>query len=159
MVRLHKEDLQLYANWVRSIIARHCKSPLYLDYIEVSHHERLGKLEADFVIKCENDSGRIVKIIVELKETDLGKVVKQAAERREKADYVYIAVDLKVDEILGWLGSSPGLAKRILENGIGVVSTIDDVIVFKSYHKSRLHYAERRATLVPYLEKTVEAEG
>jgi len=98
----YREDRLVLSRWLRQVVALHLVLP-----VRVSMHYRLPDgTEADLVLM---DSKR--RIEIELKETS-SRVFEQALARKRYFDYVYVAVDWPVSEILT---KRPAPIARILD--------------------------------------------
>ena len=166
MARFKAEDLHVLAGWLQDIIRRHCG---YINYIRVvvEHHRRLRGHEVDLLVTCwevdfeGNQRGRKKTILVELKENKLEEVLEQALARRPLADYVYAAVNLPAADILSWMARH-GLAKDVLAAGVGVVSIRDNLVLFRSYSRQNVNWAEASSkitTLLSYIPIGGESSG
>ena len=125
---IYHEDMAVLAPWLRKVIELHGLYSRNLPpNIRVMMHVRpaasRGK-EVDLIVRGMN---RVV--LIELKDSDLYMATEQAIERRELADYTYVALRLPAYQILSILRGYT----RGLENGIGYISTLDDSIVVRAY--------------------------
>jgi len=139
----YREDLVLLPSWLLEIVKLHCsKGFLSLEYpIYIRNHVRdvHSNLELDLVITCGKK-----RIVVELKEADLAKVVEQIGRRKLLGDYAYIALNLRVHDIIGALRNY----SKLLEHGIGIVSTRDNCIVIRAYSPRKISEARRYLELL-----------
>lgn len=65
-------------------------------------------------------------MIVELKQTDLPKLIEQVLKRRILALYTYAVINLPPRKVLRWLGQHPDMFQKILDNDIGLISIEDE---------------------------------
>ncbi len=165
VTRFKEEDMVILAFWLRRVLDTHCGGACV--WIDVGQHVRVGGHEVDLLIKCQDTGcmghpeGRQKSIIVELKESDLGKVFEQALERRPLADYVYAAINLPVNDILTWMAGHD-LAEEAVKAGVGIISTRDNVVIFRAYSRGASRWAETKAktlTLLKYIPAGVENSG
>lgn len=144
MTQLYKEDLGIYAKWLRQIIYYHCDN---IEDLQIYQHVFIQNKEVDLYLSCGK-----VTILVEVKELDFPKAISQVFERRNLAKYAYIAIDKPTFLIIRDL---KGLPKSWLEEifgmGIGIASIYDNVVLFKSYSPQKVEYASNYTTLLEYM--------
>ena len=152
VVALHGEDMGLYAKWFRDLIHYHCgfRKPSISDYLAIRQHARMGGHEVDLFVKCRSGKGRLKTILIEFKELDVPTVVNQALERRGLANYVYIAVDMSVPDILGYFKSRNDLAKILFDNGIGVISMEDNLILVRAYSRGKEVFSSHYTNILSF---------
>ena len=90
-------------------------------------------LEVDVVLNTKTINKGMLRLVgIELKESDLAKAVSQACVRRKYFNYFYIVINRSVRSIVGWLFNDHNLFNTVKVYGIGIISTIDNVVVLQS---------------------------
>ncbi len=140
------EDKLILAGWLRSILSRHS-----VERFTLKLHQRSRKHEYDVVI-TDMDKGKTIN--VELKDSDLLRVMEQAIYRTDMFDYVYAAINLPTYMILGLLRGYSGL----LDHGVGIASVWDDIIVIPAYNDRYKQEARRYKSLLKYIPKDLHEE-
>lgn len=140
----YKEDLYALAPWLREIIMLHLGLPASLEM----HRLLPDGTEADLLITSGSKS-----VVVELK-SESTHVFDQALDRKKWFDYVYVALDWPVHSILSYIVARP----EIVENGIGLVSISDNIVVFRA---SKRNKKRTIAKITEYITNTIKshAEG
>ena len=129
IVLKYVEDLAVLSPWLREVLRIHgmdAPAPGFSGLarpVRIEMHQRTpdGK-EVDLIITNGERT-----VAVELKDRST-RVFEQAIARRKWFDYVYAAINWSTHEIISYLAGNPG----ILEEGIGVVSMRDNVVVVRS---------------------------
>lgn len=93
-----------------------------------------GKMdtETDVYLFCRTKEGRMRKIGIELKENDLITAISQTSFRRKYFNYFYIIINCDVDYIVNWLLNDNNLLNVIREEGIGIVSGSQNIMLLAS---------------------------
>lgn len=141
------EDKLILAGWLRSILSRHSVERFTLKM----HQRTRNRLEFDVIIR-DLDHGKT--IAVELKDSDLLRVMGQAIRRTGMFDYVYAAVDLPTHMILGLLRGY----SELLDHGVGIASARDDIIVIPAYSNRYKEEATRYKSLLRYIPEDLREE-
>ena len=136
IIRFH-EDLLLFSEWFREVLRLHFSDDWNIQLpLEIKTHViSLNNVEIDVIIK--NSNGKTV--VIELKERDYVKAIKQAIKRRELFDYVYVAINLPTHIILGILRKH----REALEYGVGFISASDDCIIIRAYDKRHKYESKK----------------
>ena len=123
----YKENVLLTDNIIEEMLQEHClvikkiHKNIYLKYN--------GKtIEFDVLIEAETPTGRIRWISVELKESDVSKVINQAIVRRDFVDYSYVILNHSVKWIVQYLFYVWG--ETIKEHQIGFFSNCNNKEIF-----------------------------
>lgn len=109
---------------------------------KIFRHVNIAGFEVDAVAICKTRLEWKERWVgFELKENDIEKAFAQACWRRNYFDYFYVVIDWEVADIVNWLlkknlkDKIDGLTSSL--NGIGFVSSREDVLVLKSKFKQR----------------------
>ena len=131
-----REDLLPFKEWFVAVLLNHCVESVW-DFRKVrpridTHLWTADRKEIDLVITCRGK-----KICIELKEADFEKAVHQAIGYIESrvCNLAYIAINYHVYNILDLVRTKPDLMRKVFEYGIGIVATLDGVVVFRAFEK------------------------
>lgn len=134
IVLKYAEDLFILAPWLREVLRIHGMDAPSAGFSGLArpvrielHHRVPDGTEVDMIITNGERT-----VAVELKDAS-PKVFEQARARRKWFDYVYAAVNWSTHEIISFLAGKPD----ILEDGIGVVSLRDNIVVVRSVKRPR----------------------
>ena len=96
---------------------------------------RHGGPEIDVVAYFKTRSGKERTVILELKETDLPKLIKQLISRKHLGNYVYGVIGLPPYEVVSWIDID-----RVKQLGVGLISVnrCSVMLVKSKFHKVRI---------------------
>ena len=150
------EDLAIVNGWLKKLLLLHFDDVKYHFPIELITHKRVDGLECDLIVK----SSRGIKILCELKVDDVFKALDQVIARRKYFKYCYVVMENSIHWILKMISSQ---IDRILYNGIGIISSLDNAIIIKSYSNRHVHYEVEGygfiKKLSSYFSKECESNG
>jgi len=127
--------------------------PCFRD-IDVYFHKKIFNEEIDVLITFikEVHKPRMYKIIVELKESDLAKLVEQLLERRKYGTWAYGVIGLHPNTVLRMLMNNPDRLKVLIDYGIGLIALYGEipVVILESVRR------KTPGTLEDILDKILE---
>jgi len=131
-----REDLLPFKDWFVVILKEHCVESVW-DVEKVrpridSHVVTIDRHEIDVVITCRGK-----RVCIELKEVGFEKAVHQAIGYLQSGscNLAYVAIDVHVHSILDYVRTKPDLMRKVFENGIGIVSVADNVVLFRAFER------------------------
>ena len=95
---------------------------------------RIGRLEFDVIAYYYTENGYERVVVIELKEYDFPKLVKQLIQRRTYGNYVYGAIKLYPYELLSYYYND---IDRLKDYGIGLIAAGCPILKSK-FHRGRL---------------------
>lgn len=140
-----EEFLCVIPKWLREVIEYHSRNikedDLFPIFIELRKH--VYDKEVDMIVRFH-----VFRIGFELKDVDYFKACIQAIERREYFRYFYIVLNLSISDILHNIYA----VKDCIKKGVGVISSLDDKMIFPSFTKNAMKQNER-VKILDFLEK------
>ena len=122
--------------------------------IDVYFHRRINNVEIDVMITFikEVHKPRLYRIILELKETDLAKLVEQLLVRRKYGTWAYGVISLHPNTVLRMLMSNPDRLRVLVDYGIGIIALYGEipVVILESVRR------KTPGTLEDILDKILE---
>ena len=123
--------------------------------VDVYVHSRIRGHEIDALILFTKkiSSIRRYSILLELKEHDMGKLVKQLLKRRKFATWCYGVIDLGPNDVLHILFNNKWMLGEMMAHGIGLISMYGDIpiVILES---TRTKTAIPPITLEEFLKQT-----
>lgn len=109
------------------------------DDIEVYVHKTWNNIEIDALVVFTKkiSTVRKYKIVLELKETDFGKMIQQLLVRRNLGTWAYGVIGLEPNTVLRILLQNMSWLKTLVEYGIGIISMYGNipVVILESTRK------------------------
>jgi len=99
---------------------------VYLTYNEKT-------IEFDMLIEAETPTGQIRWISIELKESDIGKIIEQSLIRRDFVDYSYVIINSSVKWLVEYILYV--WSEYIKKEKIGFFSAYENIFVLQSKYK------------------------